>query len=55
MSMSSPRIATENPFDTQPASFDYSMFEDGSLGVHTTSGRISTAIRQKWRNSILID
>jgi hypothetical protein len=48
MSMASPRIATDDSFDTKPATFDHSVFEDGFFGILTTSGRIPTTIGQKW-------
>ena len=55
MAMSTPRVATHYPLDSQPTSFENSVFQNCFFGVLTASGRISTTCRKKWGNSVLID
>lgn len=54
MTMASPRIAAQNSFDSQPSSFENTVFQYSFFGILTACRRIPTGGRKKRRNHILI-
>lgn len=54
MAMASPRMAAPDSFQSHPPATNHPMLENSLLHVVTTSGRESTARREKRRNQVLI-
>lgn len=52
--MPSPRMASSDSLETQPATFDWPMPQDSLFHVLTACGRVAARGRKKWRNDILI-
>jgi hypothetical protein len=48
MSMPAPGMAPGNPFNAEPTSFKYPVFQNCLFGIFRARGRIATGGRKKW-------